>query len=54
MVTTVLSQIFLTLICLIVFYLAVRLIFQAYFAARAEYVNSMVEKAKELMAHGKK
>ncbi len=34
-------------------HVVVRIVFHAYFAARVEFVNHMIEKAKELSGHGK-
>lgn len=49
-----LSHVVLALAILAFLYVALKLAFNAYFAAKAEYLNIIIEKAKELTSNGKK
>jgi hypothetical protein len=49
----VLDSAAIVLIILLIAYVLAKMIIKAYFAAKLQYINHMIEKAKELTKHGK-
>lgn len=47
------SYVYLSITILIIVYILIRMVLQTYFHMKINYINQVIEKAKELARHGK-